>query len=323
MKSCAEVPARTLSKVITTAPARPVPAKSLSLLVSVVRRNCGLFGLKKLRGCGSKVTANAGLPCARPICRAAPITARWPRWTPSKLPIATTAPLGMVAAGVVSRITVNLDGISLRFWSIHGGHSAQRETRPDRGLAGRAKSSGRECKAHSDFTGVLGEGLNALFNASVLTVTRIAGSAILKCLLSRKALGEEKMAVDLSMPVLVVDDYSTMIRIIRNLLKQLGFENIDDASDGSAALNKMRGKKYGLVISDWNMEPMTGYDLLKEVRADPNLATTPFIMITAESKTENVIAAKKAGVNNYIVKPFNAATLKTKIEAVFPDMTMA
>jgi two-component system chemotaxis response regulator CheY len=125
------------------------------------------------------------------------------------------------------------------------------------------------------------------------------------------------MAVDLTMAVLVVDDYSTMIRIIRNLLKQLGFENIDDASDGSAALNKMRGKKYGLVISDWNMEPMTGYDLLKEVRADPNLATTPFIMI------ENVIAAKKAGVNNYIVKPFNAATLKTKIEAVFPDMANA
>ena len=128
-----------------------------------------------------------------------------------------------------------------------------------------------------------------------------------------------KMAVDLSMSVLVVDDYNTMIRIIRNLLKQLGFENIDDASDGSAALNKMRSKKYGLVISDWNMEPMTGYDLLREVRADPNLATTPFIMITAESKTENVIAAKKAGVNNYIVKPFNAATLKNKIEAVFPE----
>ena len=79
------------------------------------------------------------------------------------------------------------------------------------------------------------------------------------------------MAVDLSMSVLVVDDYSTMIRIIRNLLKQLGFENIDDASDGSAALNKMRGKKYGLVISDWNMEPMTGYDLLREIRGDPGL----------------------------------------------------
>ena len=131
------------------------------------------------------------------------------------------------------------------------------------------------------------------------------------------------MSFDLSMPILVVDDYATMIRILRNLLKQLGFENIDDASDGSSALVKMHGKKYGLVISDWNMEPMTGYDLLKEVRAHPELSQIPFIMITAESKTENVIAAKKAGVSNYIVKPFNAATLKTKIEAVFPDMASA
>jgi two-component system, chemotaxis family, chemotaxis protein CheY len=131
------------------------------------------------------------------------------------------------------------------------------------------------------------------------------------------------MAVDFAMPVLVVDDYNTMIRIIRNLLKQIGFADIDDAADGSAALARMREKKYGLVISDWNMEPMTGYELLKEVRADPGLSKTPFIMVTAESKTENVIAAKKAGVNNYIVKPFNAATLKTKIEAVFPDMATA
>jgi two-component system chemotaxis response regulator CheY len=127
------------------------------------------------------------------------------------------------------------------------------------------------------------------------------------------------MAVDLSMPVLVVDDYNTMIRILRNLLRQLGFQDIDDAPDGTAALAKMRTKKYGLVISDWNMEPMTGYDLLKEVRSDPGLAKTPFIMVTAESKTENVIAAKKAGVNNYIVKPFNAQTLQTKIEAVFAE----
>jgi len=125
------------------------------------------------------------------------------------------------------------------------------------------------------------------------------------------------MAVDMSMPVLVVDDYNTMIRIIRNLLKQLGFEDIDDASDGSAALSKLREKKYGLVISDWNMEPMTGYELLKEVRSDPGLNKTPFIMVTAEAKTESVIAAKKAGVNNYIVKPFNAQTLKTKIDEVF------
>ena len=121
------------------------------------------------------------------------------------------------------------------------------------------------------------------------------------------------------MPILVVDDYNTMIRIIRNLLKQLGFENVDEASDGTTALERMREKKYGLIISDWNMEPMTGYDLLKEVRANAELKATPFIMVTAESKTENVIAAKKAGVNNYIVKPFNAQTLKTKIDAVFTD----
>jgi two-component system chemotaxis response regulator CheY len=127
------------------------------------------------------------------------------------------------------------------------------------------------------------------------------------------------MALDLSMPVLVVDDYKTMIRIIRNLLKQLGFEDVDEASDGTEALGKMKERRYGLVISDWNMEPMTGYELLKHVRADPSLGRTPFIMVTAESKTENVIAAKKAGVNNYIVKPFNAQTLKGKIEAVFSD----
>ena len=127
------------------------------------------------------------------------------------------------------------------------------------------------------------------------------------------------MAVDVNIPVLVVDDYNTMIRIIRNLLRQLGFENIDDASDGSVALAKMREQRYGLVISDWNMEPMTGYELLQKVRSDPHLKETPFIMVTAESKTENVIAAKKAGVSNYIVKPFNAQTLKTKIEAIFPD----
>ncbi|WP_237154592.1 response regulator [Oryzibacter oryziterrae] len=127
------------------------------------------------------------------------------------------------------------------------------------------------------------------------------------------------MALDTSIPVLVVDDYKTMIRIIRNLLKQLGFEDVDEASDGTEALGKMKERKYGLVISDWNMEPMTGYELLKQVRADSGLAKTPFIMVTAESKTENVIAAKKAGVNNYIVKPFNAPTLKSKIEAVFGD----
>ncbi len=124
------------------------------------------------------------------------------------------------------------------------------------------------------------------------------------------------MALDTTMPILVVDDYQTMVRIIRNLLKQLGFDDVDEASDGTGAMSKMKTKQYGLVISDWNMQPMTGYELLKQVRADEGLRATPFIMVTAESKTENVIAAKKAGVNNYIVKPFNAQTLKTKIEAV-------
>ena len=127
------------------------------------------------------------------------------------------------------------------------------------------------------------------------------------------------MAVNKAMNVLVVDDYKTMVRIIQNLLKELGFNNLDEAADGQEALHKMKTKKYGLVISDWNMEPMTGYELLQAVRSDDELKATPFIMVTAESKTENVIAAKKAGVNNYIVKPFNAATLKQKMSAVFGE----
>jgi two-component system chemotaxis response regulator CheY len=127
------------------------------------------------------------------------------------------------------------------------------------------------------------------------------------------------MAVEMSMPILVVDDYKTMIRIIRNLLKQIGFENVDEAADGTEAFEKIKKTKYGLVISDWNMEPMTGYELLKKVRADESVKHTPFIMVTAESKTENVVAAKRAGVNNYIVKPFNAGTLKAKMAAVLGD----
>ncbi|MEQ8345263.1 MAG: chemotaxis response regulator CheY [Sneathiellaceae bacterium] len=127
------------------------------------------------------------------------------------------------------------------------------------------------------------------------------------------------MAVDKDMRVLIVDDYKTMLRIISNLLKQIGFSNVDEASDGATALQMLREADYGLVISDWNMEPMTGLQLLKEVRADESLKATPFIMVTAESKTENVVAAKQAGVNNYIVKPFNAETLKKKLTAVLGD----
>jgi two-component system, chemotaxis family, chemotaxis protein CheY len=124
------------------------------------------------------------------------------------------------------------------------------------------------------------------------------------------------MAVDMNMNVLIVDDYKTMLRIIENLLKQLGFKNVHQATDGSMALKVLHDMPIGLVISDWNMQPMTGLQLLKEVRADSALKAVPFIMITAESKTENVVAAKEAGVNNYIVKPFNAETLKQKISAV-------
>ena len=124
------------------------------------------------------------------------------------------------------------------------------------------------------------------------------------------------MAVDMNMNILIVDDYKTMLRIMRNLLKQLNFSNVDEASDGAMALEKLRGKNYGLVISDWNMEPMTGLQLLKEVRADDRLKSMPFIMVTAESKSENVIAAKQAGVSNYIVKPLNADTLKGKMSSV-------
>ena len=124
------------------------------------------------------------------------------------------------------------------------------------------------------------------------------------------------MPIDKSMHVLIVDDYKTMLRIIRNLLKQIDFNNVEEAMDGSEALSKLRAGSFGLVISDWNMAPMTGLQLLQEVRADNRLKATPFIMITAESKTENVVAAKQAGVSNYIVKPFNAETLRDKIEKV-------
>ncbi len=127
------------------------------------------------------------------------------------------------------------------------------------------------------------------------------------------------MAVDLKMNVLIVDDYKTMLRIVKNLLNQIGFSNVDEASDGSEALAKAQQKDYGLIISDWNMQPMTGLQLLQAVRADARLKHVPFIMVTAESKTENVVAAKQAGVNNYIVKPFNAAVLKGKIATVLGD----
>lgn len=127
------------------------------------------------------------------------------------------------------------------------------------------------------------------------------------------------MAVDMHMPILIVDDYATMLRVVKNLLKQIGFDNVDEASDGGAAFQLMKRKKYGLVISDWNMQPVTGIELLKMVRADAELKATPFIMVTAESKSQNVIEAKNAGVSNYIVKPFSSDVLKGKIASVLGE----
>lgn len=124
------------------------------------------------------------------------------------------------------------------------------------------------------------------------------------------------MAVNKNMNILIVDDYKTMLKIIRNLLGQIGFKNVDEATSAPEALKLLGVKEYGLIISDWNMEPMTGLELLQKVRATDKTKATPFIMITAESKTDNVVEAKKAGVSNYIVKPFNANVLKEKLVTV-------
>jgi two-component system, chemotaxis family, chemotaxis protein CheY len=128
------------------------------------------------------------------------------------------------------------------------------------------------------------------------------------------------MALDPFMPVLVVDNHGATIQILRALLRQVGLADIDDANSGAEALTKMRLKRYALVISDWQLKPMTGNDLLREVRSDPGLKQIPFLVI-GESHSENVIAAKRAGANIYIVKPFDAPTLKAKIEAAFATRT--
>lgn len=121
---------------------------------------------------------------------------------------------------------------------------------------------------------------------------------------------------NLSSKVLVVDDFPTMRRIVKNLLKQLGFENIDEAEDGMQALSKLKTGGYGLVVSDWNMPNMEGIDLIRKIRQDPALKDTPFLMVTAEAEKEKVIEAIKAGVDNYIVKPFTAEVLKEKLEKI-------
>jgi two-component system chemotaxis response regulator CheY len=125
------------------------------------------------------------------------------------------------------------------------------------------------------------------------------------------------MTLDKNMKILVVDDFSTMRRIVKNILRQLGFNNILEADDGSTGLDILQKEKIDMVISDWNMPKMTGLELLKVVRADDALRDIPFLMVTAEAQQENIIEAVKSGVNNYIVKPFTAETLGKKIEQIF------
>ena len=127
------------------------------------------------------------------------------------------------------------------------------------------------------------------------------------------------MAVNKNMRILVVDDFLTMRRIIINLLRQLGFNNVVEAADGKQALDRVHEEQIDLIVSDWNMPNMTGIEFLKHVRADEKYKSIPFIMVTAEGKKENVVAAVHAGVSNYIVKPFNAATLKEKMSKVIGE----
>jgi two-component system chemotaxis response regulator CheY len=122
---------------------------------------------------------------------------------------------------------------------------------------------------------------------------------------------------------LVVDDFSTMRRIVRNLLKELGFTNVDEAEDGVVALSKLRSEKFDFVVSDWNMPNMTGIDLLRSIRADAALKHLPVLMVTAEARKENIIEAAKAGASGYVVKPFTAATLDEKLGKIFKSMETA
>jgi two-component system chemotaxis response regulator CheY len=131
---------------------------------------------------------------------------------------------------------------------------------------------------------------------------------------------EQTMPDRTSLKFLVVDDFSTMRRIVRNLLKELGFTNVDEAEDGAVALGKLREGNFEFVVSDWNMPNMDGLTLLQNVRADAKLKTLPFLMITAEAKKENIIAAAQAGASGYIVKPFTAATLQEKLDKIFEKM---
>lgn len=125
---------------------------------------------------------------------------------------------------------------------------------------------------------------------------------------------------DKNMSILVVDDFPTMRRIVRSLLKELGFENVEEAEDGQEALTKLRGGGFEFVVSDWNMPNLDGLEMLKEIRQDPALSSLPVLMVTAEAKKENIIAAAQAGANGYVVKPFTAATLEEKLNKIFEKL---
>ncbi|MBW4789618.1 MULTISPECIES: chemotaxis response regulator CheY [Alcaligenes] len=126
--------------------------------------------------------------------------------------------------------------------------------------------------------------------------------------------------VQKNIKILVVDDFPTMRRIIKNLLKDLGYENVDEAEDGQMGLEKLRNGNFEFVVSDWNMPNLDGLEMLKQIRADANLASLPVLMVTAEAKKENIIAAAQAGANGYVVKPFTAATLEEKLNKIFEKM---
>jgi two-component system chemotaxis response regulator CheY len=126
--------------------------------------------------------------------------------------------------------------------------------------------------------------------------------------------------IDFRMKVLVADDFATMRKIVRNILKQIGFDNIVEAEDGQAAMQVLRNENIGLVVTDWNMPNMSGLELLEKIRSDPKTAKLPVLMVTAEGLKENVVAAVKAGVNNYVVKPFTAEILQEKLEQIFKKL---
>jgi two-component system chemotaxis response regulator CheY len=127
---------------------------------------------------------------------------------------------------------------------------------------------------------------------------------------------------DKTLKILVVDDFSTMRRIVRNLLKELGYTNVDEAEDGVAALQKLKGSNFQFVVTDWNMPNMTGIELLRAIRADVALKSLPVLMITAEAKKENIIEAAQSGASGYIVKPFTAGTLEEKLNKIFEKFGM-